>query len=119
MNRQEEIRELKPIVWVGSSRGDLRSMPDTVRYDIGYALYLIRLGERPTNVKHLSGIEGGGILEIIEDYNGNTYRAVYTVRFSSSVYVLHVFQKKSKQDIGTPRLDINMIRRRLKEAEGI
>ena len=106
----------KPLVWIGGSREDLRRLPPVVRDAFGYALYRAQLGEHPRGAKPLKGL-GGGVVEVIEDHDRNTYRAVYTVRFAGIVYVLHVFQKKSTSGIATPRPDIDLIRHRLKRAE--
>jgi phage-related protein len=90
-------------------------MPDPVKETFGYGLYLAQVGERHPAAKVLHGFHGAGVLELIEDDNGSTYRAVYTVRFAYAVYVLHCFQKKSKAGIATPRQDIELISKRLKE----
>jgi phage-related protein len=107
----------KELIWVGSSRKDLRGFPPVVRRTFGFALFAAQLGEMPPEAKPLRGFRGAGVLELIENYDRNTYRAVYTVRFATKIYVLHVFQKKSKRGIATPRHEINMIRERLKTAE--
>jgi phage-related protein len=107
----------KPIEWVGSSKEDLRHFPDEVKDEIGYALYQAQLGRTPRSVKPLKGYGGASILEVIESFDGNTYRAVYTVRFIGFIYVLHVFQKKSKHGDATPRTDLALIRKRLRVAE--
>ena len=109
--------DLKPIVWVASSRKDLRALPPIVRRTFGLALYLAQGGERPPEAKPLSGFSGAGVLEMIEDHKGDTYRAVYTVRFATKIYVLHVFQKKSKRGIATPKHDLDLIRDRLRVAQ--
>lgn len=109
--------EPKPIVWVGSSRRDLKSFPQRVRSDIGQALYAAQLGETDPAAKPLKGFGGAAVMEIVDRYDTNTYRAVYTVEFSNVIYVLHCFQKKSKRGIATPQRDIELIRRRLAEAE--
>jgi phage-related protein len=88
-----------------------------VRRTFGVALYAVQLGETPPEAKPLRGFGGSGVLELIDDHDGNTYRAVYTVRFGSKVYVLHAFQKKSKRGVATPRREIELIRDRLKRAE--
>jgi phage-related protein len=104
-------------LWVGSSRRDLKSFPQRVRSDIGQALYAAQLGETDPAAKPLKGFGGAGVMEIVDRYDTNTYRAVYTVEFSNVIYVLHCFQKKSKRGIATPQRDIELIRRRLAEAE--
>ena len=106
----------KTIRWIGSSLKDLKSFPDEVQDGIGYALYQAQCGEKARCAKPLSGFGGASVLEIIEDHEGDTYRAVYTVRFSDFIYVLHAFQKKSKRGISTPKVDIDLIKKRLKLA---
>ncbi|MFG0312643.1 MAG: type II toxin-antitoxin system RelE/ParE family toxin [Phycisphaerales bacterium] len=108
----------KPVFWVGSARSDLRSFPEEVRTDMGFALWVAQRGGRPAQAKTLKGIvSGAGVLELAERHDGDTYRVVYTVRFADAVYVLHAFQKKSKRGIKTPRQEIDLIRSRLKAAE--
>lgn len=109
--------KLKELEWIGSARKDLQALPLPVRRVFGYALYAVQLGERPPEAKPLKGFGSAGILELIEDCKGDTYRAVYTVRFAAKVYVLHVFQKKAKHGIATPNRDLYLIRERLKRAE--
>jgi phage-related protein len=109
----------RPIVWVGSSRKDLRVSPATVRRDVGYALYAAQQGETDPAAKPLRGFGGGSVLEIVADHRGDTWRAVYTVRYEEAVYVLHAFQKKSKRGIATTKRDIDLIHQRLAEAERI
>ena len=108
---------LKPLDFIGSSREDLREFPDEVKQDIGYALFEAQKGRKPEAAKPMKGFGGAGVLEIIERFDGDTYRAVYTVRFREVVYVLHCFQKKSKSGIKTPQQDMELIQRRLKVAE--
>jgi phage-related protein len=107
----------KLLLWIGSSREDLREFPDDVRKVVGFALWQAQMGGKHVGAKVLKGFDGAGVLEVVEDHGGSTFRAVYTVRFASAVYVLHVFQKKSKKGIRTPKADVEMIRRRLKVAE--
>jgi len=107
----------KERIWIGSSRKDVKGYPVAVRRAFGFALYAAQRGEWPPDAKPLKGFGGTGVLEIIEDHRGDTYRAVYTVRFATKVYVLHVFQKKSKHGISTPQKDIDVIKERLKTAE--
>jgi phage-related protein len=107
----------KELVWIGSSRKDLRGFPQAVRRVFGVALFAVQLGEMPPEAKPLKGFGGAGVLELIEDHDRGSYRAVYTVRFASKVYVLHAFQKKSKRGIATPKHEIELIRERLKTAE--
>ena len=108
---------VKPLEFVGSSRKDLRAMPDTVRQVFGRALLRAQLGGKPAAAKPLKGFRGAGVLEIVEDYDTDTYRAVYTVRFAEVVYVLHVFQQKSRAGIATSSRDLQLIETRLKKAE--
>ena len=107
----------KPVVWIGSSHEDWRTFPDDVQDVMGYALHLAQCGEKACNAKPLTGFKGASVLEITDDYDSNTYRAVYTVKFQDVVYVLHVFQKKSKKGIATPKSDIQLIEKRLKKAK--
>lgn len=103
---------LKPVEWVGTSLEALRRCPEPVRDVVGYALHLAQLGDRSPNTKRLRG-ELGGVLEIVDDFDRGTYRAVYTVRMTGVVYVLHVFQKKATHGIATPRREIELIKQRL------
>ena len=86
---------------------------------MGYGLFQAQLGKRHRKAKTLSGFGGAGVVEIVDDHRGDTFRTVYTVRFGTSVYVLHAFQKKSKSGIATPQTDINLIKRRLRDAEAL
>jgi phage-related protein len=106
----------KPLEWIGSSKKDLKALPDEVVDVFGYALYLAQTGGKHAQAKPLQGFGSAGVLEVVEDWRSNTYRAVYTVQFEERVFVLHVFQKKSKSGIATPKPDIDLIRRRLKIA---
>jgi len=106
---------LKKLVWVGTARRDLKALPPTAQEAIGYALYEAQLGQFPHNAKPLTGLSG--VIEIVEDLNKNTYRAVYATKLGEYLYVLHVFQKKSKQGIKTPKEDIELIKQRLKLAK--
>ncbi|MFZ0465535.1 MAG: type II toxin-antitoxin system RelE/ParE family toxin [Candidatus Acidiferrales bacterium] len=108
---------IKPVVWIGSTRADLASFPEHVQDAIGYALYIAQGGRKHAEAKPLRGFGGTGVLEIIEDHAGDAYRAVYTVRLAGRIYVLHVFQKKSKTGIKTPKPEIELIRSRLRRAE--
>ena len=112
-----EPPELKPLHWVGSSKNDLHSLPDDVEDLFGYALYLAQAGKKHAQAKPLKGFGSAGVLEVVEDWHENTYRAVYTVRFARSIFVLHVFQKKSKRGIATPKSDLDLIQKRLCIAE--
>ncbi len=105
----------KPVVWLGDTLGALRACPQDVQDEVGYALYLAQIGGKYEGAKPLKGL-GAGVLEVIANHQGDTYRAVYTVRFAERVYVLHVFQKKSKRGVATPQSEIELVRQRLKRA---
>jgi phage-related protein len=107
---------LKRLEWIGGSKKDLKALPEDVIDVFGYALYLAQMGQKHEQAKPLRGFGSAGVLEVIEDWRGNTYRAVYTVRYVARVFVLHVFQKKSKSGIATPKPDLDLIRERLKAA---
>ena len=107
---------LKPIEWVGSALEDLKEFPEDVRQGVGYALYVAQCGEKHPSAKPLKGFKGTGVLEVVEDFDGDTYRAVYTVKLAGVIYVLHAFQKKSKQGITTPKQETDLIEARLKRA---
>jgi phage-related protein len=114
------MREIpKPLVWVGSSKRDLKAFPRAVQRDLGQALEIAQFGTTPVHAEPLKGFKGAGVVELVEDHDGNTYRAVYTVRLVGRIYVLHAFQKKSKKGIKTPKHVIDLIKARLKEAERI
>lgn len=107
----------RPLRWVGDSRKQLRRFPEAVKDEMGHALWLAQQGGKYRSAKPLRGFGGGGVLEVVEDFAGDTYRAVYTVRLTTAVYVLHCFQKKSKQGAATPKPDIDLINERLRTAE--
>jgi len=109
----------RPLEWIGSSLKDMRALPRPVQRIFGYGLYAAQLGEHPPYAKPLKGFSGAGVLEMMEDFKGDTYRAVYTVKFLRKIYVLHVFQKKSKHGIETSKQDLELIRERLKKAESL
>jgi phage-related protein len=113
-SRMETPRRL---VWIGTSREDLKQFPDEVQDEMGYGLFLAQRGEKHHRAKPLRVFGGAATLEMISDYRSDTYRAVYTVGLSQAVYVLHAFQKKSKRGVSTPRAELNLIRQRLREAE--
>ena len=106
----------KPLKWIGSSKRDLDAMPEDVKDVFGHAIDLAQVGGKHQDAKTMSGFGSAGILEIVEDFRGNTFRAVYTVKFAGWVYVLHCFQKKSKSGIKTPKDDMHLINLRLKAA---
>ena len=108
---------IKPVFWMASSRKDLKAFPKPVQSDVGYALFAAQRGEEYRSVKALKGFGGRSVLEIVTPHDGGTYRAVYTVKFEDAVYVLHAFQKKSTKGIATPQREIDLIRRRLADAE--
>jgi phage-related protein len=108
---------LKPVLWIGNAKADLSDFPEDVKDAMGFALYVAQQGGKHADAKPLRGFGGAGVLEIVENHSGDTYRAVYTVRLAGRVYVLHAFQKKSKHGIETPKAEINLIKRRLKRAE--
>lgn len=110
---------LKPLIWVGSSLEDLKKFPKPAQRHLGFALKSAQVGEKDPQAKPLKGFGGASVLEIVEDFDGDTYRAVYTVKFRDAVYVLHAFQKKSKSGISTPRREINLITERLNRAKEI
>ncbi len=112
----EDKPSLKPLEWIGSSKDDLIEFLDAVRQEVGYALYQAQLGMKATTAKPLKGFGGAGVLEIVANDDGNTYRAVYTVKFAKAIFVLHAFQKKSKRGIATDKADIDLIKRRLLQA---
>jgi phage-related protein len=107
----------KPVRWVGTSLRDLRSFPPAVRLDIGHALFTAQQGQTDPAAKPLNGFGGASVMEIVASHHGDAWRAVYTVRFPGAVYVLHVFRKKSTHGISTPAREIELIKRRLVEAE--
>jgi phage-related protein len=112
-----EHRPDKPLFWIGSSLEDLKFCPDEVQDVIGYALHWAQRGGKSPDAKPLRGFSGAGVLEIVDDYDGDTYRAVYTVRFAGAVYALHVFQKKSRKGISTPKQEIDLVKTRLQRAQ--
>jgi phage-related protein len=106
-----------PIVWLASTKKDLMELPKSVRRFFGHALGLAQTGERHHKAKVLKHFGDAGVLEIVADDRGGTYRAVYTVRFRDAIFVLHVFQKKSAQGTATSRSDLELVGSRLKVAE--
>ena len=105
---------MKDLEWLADSRSNVRSFPAAVQDDIGYALYLAQLGKRGANAKPMQGF-GGGVMEVAAYDSSGTYRAVYTVSIGDSIYVVHAFQKKSRSGIATPKSEIELIRRRVKQ----
>lgn len=111
------MKDQKTAIWIASSKDDLRDFPADVRRVMGVAINDAQNGEEHPSVKALKGFGGRSILEVVDDYDGDTYRAVYTVRFAGVIYVLHCFQKKSKKGGETPKHDMEVVRLRLKTAE--
>jgi len=110
---------MRTVLWVASSKKDLESFPVQVMRNFGYALYQAQQGSHPDIAKVMRGFGSAEVVELIDDANGGTFRVVYTVRFIDAIVVLHVFQKKSKKGIETPKQDKELIRTRLKRAEEI
>jgi phage-related protein len=106
----------KPVRWVGSSKEDLSGFPEAVRRRVGGALWEAQVGRKARYAKPLKGFGDASVLEIVDDFDGDTFRAIYTVRFTKAVYVLHAFQKKSKHGIATPKTELDLIDKRLKRA---
>src|SRR5258705_6548231 len=111
-----ELASVRPIIWGPRTLQELRQFPKKVKREFGRALQFAQAGDKHPAAKPLRGFGGGNILEIVEDYDRSSYRAVYTIRFKEAVYVLHVFQKKSRAGIATTRSDVNLIKERLKWA---
>jgi phage-related protein len=109
--------EVKPVEWIGSSNKDFVAFPEDVQDHIGYALYIAQTGGKHEDAKPLRGFGGASVLEVVSDHIGDTFRAVYCVKFDSAIYVLHAFQKKSKSGRKTPTIDTDLITRRMKIAE--
>ena len=106
----------RPVRWVGSSYDDGKGFPGEVQDVMGYALHQAQRGRKAGNSKPLKGFKGASVLEIVDDYDSNTYRAIYTVQYKKTIYVLHAFQKKSKKGIATPKSEIKLIGKRLQAA---
>ncbi|HEY1255248.1 MAG TPA: type II toxin-antitoxin system RelE/ParE family toxin [Terracidiphilus sp.] len=107
---------LRPLVWIGSSRRDLSAFPRKVKREMGIALYAAQLGDTDPAAKPLKGFGGASVVEVVSDFQRDTWRTVYTVRYAEAVYVLHAFQKKSRHGIATPQRELDLIKRRLAEA---
>jgi len=112
-----ETEQAKPLFWMGSTHKDLKAFPAGVRQAVGFALFQAQLGRKHVDAKVLKGFGGAGVLEVMSDFDGDTYRTVYTVKFAGAVYALHAFQKKSKKGIKTPAVELDIVRKRLKAAE--
>ncbi|MCL4229319.1 type II toxin-antitoxin system RelE/ParE family toxin [Candidatus Dependentiae bacterium] len=113
------IMKQKELIWVGSSKNDLKDCPEDIKDEMGYALRKVQQGEQPNNAKVLKGFGSAGVLEIISCDESGTYRTVYTVKMAEVVFVLHIFQKKSKQGIKTPKKEMDLVESRLKQAQQI
>jgi phage-related protein len=108
--------EPRPLIWRGASKAMFMAFPPGVQREMGYALFLAQMGERhPIMARTLKGFGGGAVIEVKDSFEGNAYRAVYTVRYADAVYVLHAFQKKSRRGSATPRTEINLIENRLRD----
>ena len=107
----------KDCVFLGSSQEDLRAFPEPVKKDVGVALFVAQMGKKHPDAKVLSGFGSAGVLEVVCPFDGEAYRAVYTVKFGDVLYVLHAFQKKSNKGIATPKSDMDLIESRLAEAK--
>ena len=107
----------KELVWIGSTKEDLKRFPAEVRNIMGYALHVAQAGGKHPDAKPLKDFKGAGVLEVVDSYERNTYRMVYTVKLRGAVYALHAFQKKSKKGIATPKSDVDLINARLKRAK--
>jgi phage-related protein len=112
-----QVRMPRPVRWIASSKDDLSNFPEEVKRRVGGGLWDAQLGLKAPFAKPLKGFGGGSVLEIVDDFDGNTYRAVYTIRFARAVYVLHAFQKKSKRNAATPKSEMDLVRQRLKTAK--
>ncbi len=112
-----ESVDLKPVVWIVHCKSDFLEFPDDVKAVVGYALYVAQRGGKHPDAKPLHGFGGAGILEVVTDHRGDTFRTIYTVRLAGRVYVLHAFQKKSKSGVKTPMPEIDLLKARLKRAE--
>ena len=106
----------KPVRWIGSSKADVSAFPEDVKRRVGGAIWEAQIGLKAPFAKPLKGFGGAGVLEVVDDFDGNTYRAAYTIRFAGVVYVLHAFQKKSRSGIATPKPEMELIERRLARA---
>jgi phage-related protein len=113
------VQVIRPLRWVGSAKKDLLRMPDEVQQVFGFALFQAQTGLVHQSAKPLKGFGSAGVIEVVEDWRGNAYRAVYTVRFADAVYVLHCFEKKSKRGIETPKRELDLIRERLQIASAM
>ncbi|MCZ4289217.1 type II toxin-antitoxin system RelE/ParE family toxin [Hoeflea alexandrii] len=109
-------RPERPLFWIATSRKDYAEFPPRIQEEFGFQLFLAQTGQHPPSAKALKGL-GSGVVELIGDYDGDTFRSVYTVRFETAVYVLHSFKKKSKRGIRSPKAELDLIKRRLQVAQ--
>jgi phage-related protein len=116
MAKPSNERQPRPVRWVGSSKQDVSSFPEDVRRRIGGALWEAQIGRKALYAKPLRGFGDAAVLEVVDDFDGDTFHAVYTVRFAQAVYVLHAFQKKSERGLATPRRELELISQRLRRA---
>lgn len=107
----------KPLVWIGSAKKQYDTFPDDVQDRFGFELYLAEIGTVRSHAKVLCGFGNAGVIELRDDFDGDTYRCVYTARLTRHVYVLHAFQKKAKEGIVTPQRDMDLVRQRLRAAQ--
>lgn len=110
---------MKRLFWIGSSRKDIKEFPTEVKVEMGHGLYLAQMGDRHNHAKTLSGLGNAKVIELRENDKSGTYRVIYTVEMVDFIFVLHAFQKKSKSGIATPKQEIDLVKRRLKEAESL
>ena len=108
---------MKRLFWMGSTREDLKKFPEKVQEEMGHGLYLAQMSDRHNHAKTLSGLGNAKVIELRENDRSGTYRIVYTIEMAECIFVLHTFQKKSKSGITTPKQEIDLVKRRLKEAE--
>jgi phage-related protein len=113
----QKPERLRPVVWVRSSKEDLKKFPEPAQSHIGFALQVAQRGGKHPDAKPMRGFGGASVIEIVEDYAGDTFRVVYTVKFEEAIYVLHAFKKKSKVGAATPKHELSLIEERLKRAQ--
>jgi len=114
---RQKPKRLRPVVWIRSSKEDLKKFPETAQSHIGFALQVAQRGGKHPDAKPMRGFGGASVIEIVEDYAGDTFRVVYTVKFEVAIYVLHAFKKKSKVGASTPKHELSLIEERLKRAQ--
>ncbi|MEO6221927.1 MAG: type II toxin-antitoxin system RelE/ParE family toxin [Vicinamibacterales bacterium] len=117
MARMGEKMPAKPVRWIASAKEDLSAFPADVKWRVGSAIWQAQIGSKADYAKPLRGFGGTRVLEVVDDYDGDTYRAAYTIQFAEVLYVLHAFQKKSRKGIETPKADVDLIRDRLVRAK--